>query len=403
MPAIRPGQVVALCVVALLTLGIVMVTSAGLSVDPAARQPLLSVLTGRTTIYAALAILMLVAGSRVNLHRLDPACSSRRWWLQIPPWLFVASVILLGLVYVPGIGRMVNNSHRWISLGVGAFSISFQPSEFAKWTLIIVIAWYLCLAGPARVWKFCTGLVPALLLICIVCGTIVLEDLGTAVLIGLVAVSLLYLGGARVAYLVYLSPAALACLYWMIASSEYRRARIEAFLHPFDDPEGVGYHIIQSMAAIMDGRITGRGLGHGVHKYGYLPEDTTDFLFAIICEELGLLGAALIATIFLTLILAGIRIAQKQQTSFTRLIAIGIVMTVALQTAMNLMVVTCLAPTKGIALPLVSAGGSGWLLTAFSLGLLISLERKPAEQNVDVSCACEPSVNEIAAAGSLSV
>lgn len=404
MPAIRPGQVVALCVMALLTIGIVMVTSAGLSVDPTTRQPVWAILTGRTTIYAALAALMLLAGSLVNIRRFDPADSGRRWFLQLPPWLFLISLCLLGIVYVPGIGREVNNSHRWVALSAGSFNLSFQPSEIAKWSLILVMAWYLCLIGTQRIWKFYSGLLPGLLLIGAVCGTIVLEDLGTAVLIGVVAVVLLYLGGARPAHLMALSPAALACVYSMIASSPYRRARIEAFLHPYDDPEGVGYHIIQSMSAIMDGGITGRGLGHGVHKFGYLPEDTTDFLFAIVCEELGLLGAALIASIFLALVLAGLRIAQRQQTPFTRLLAIGIIMTVGMQAAMNLMVVTCLAPTKGIALPLVSAGGTGWLFTAFSLGILISLERS-ATEIVETVNRHNPVVairgSEIATAGSV--
>jgi cell division protein FtsW len=148
-----------------------------------------------------------------------------------------------------------------------------------------------------------------------------------------------------------------------------------AFVDPYADPQGIGYHTIQSLVAVAGGEGFGRGLGHGLQKFGYLPEDRTDFLFAIICEELGIAGAALVITLFLTLLFASLAVASRERSPLLRLFTLGVIATVCLQAIINLAVVTGLAPTKGIALPLLSSGGTGWILTAFSLGLLIAIDR----------------------------
>ena len=167
-----------------------------------------------------------------------------------------------------------------------------------------------------------------------------------------------------------LFPALLAA----IAVEPYRLKRLQIFLDPWADPEGKGYHVIQSMAAIHGGGIGGRGLGNGIQKFGYLPEDTTDFIFSIITEEFGLLGTTLLVGLFITLLWAGWRIVTSQVRPERQLLALGIVAMISLQTLMNLLVVTGLAPTKGIALPLVSSGGTGWVMTAFMLGVLARLD-----------------------------
>nr|HRJ50661.1 FtsW/RodA/SpoVE family cell cycle protein [Phycisphaerales bacterium] len=148
-----------------------------------------------------------------------------------------------------------------------------------------------------------------------------------------------------------------------------------SFVDPYGDPEGSGYHMIQSMLAVMGGEGPGRGLGHGLQKFGYLPEDRTDFLFAVICEELGIAGAAVVIFLFVGMVWAGVSIARREREVFLRLSALGLVSTIALQALMNLAVVTGLGPTKGIALPLVSSGGTGWILTAFSMGILAAIDR----------------------------
>jgi cell division protein FtsW len=152
-------------------------------------------------------------------------------------------------------------------------------------------------------------------------------------------------------------------------------ARITAFMDPYADARGTGFHMIQSQVAIASGERWGRGLGNGLQKYGYLPEDTTDFIFAIICEELGLMGAIVVVVLFCTLVLSGLAIVIKQRTLQAKILALGITATVGIQAVINLFVVVGWGPTKGIALPLLSSGGTGWILTAGALGVLVALDR----------------------------
>ncbi len=156
--------------------------------------------------------------------------------------------------------------------------------------------------------------------------------------------------------------------------SPYRLERLTAFLDPWAEIKNSGYHAIQSMLAFAHGGLTGVGLGEGVQKFGYLPEDTTDFIFAIICEELGIAGAALVVGLYLALLWTGLGILRGCRDTYGRLVALGIILTIGIQAAINIAVVTVTVPTKGIALPLVSAGGTGWVLTAFSVGLLAALD-----------------------------
>jgi len=169
----------------------------------------------------------------------------------------------------------------------------------------------------------------------------------------------------------------------VIVTSAYRRARLTAFLDPWADPQGIGYHPIQSMLAIAQGGITGRGVGNGVQKFGYLPEDTTDFLFAIICEEAGVAGAAVVVVFYLVILGIGFGILRRCQDPFGRLVALGILLMLGTQALINLAVVTVVVPTKGIALPLLSAGGTGWVMTAAAVGLLASLDDSGTNDGLD--------------------
>lgn len=368
----RPGHAIVLCVVALLTLGIVMVTSAGLTIDAPRPVSVIGILTSRPALYAVAAVVAMLVGSLVN-----PAWLAKRWNLWHPAiWLLVACIVLLALVHVQGIGREVNGARRWLSLGAGSWTISFQPSELAKWSLILILASYAVRKGPHLMSRFRSGLAPGLGITMIIVGLVIVEDLGTAVLIGAVALLLLYAAGTKLHHIGMLIPIPAAMVLAAIATSPYRLTRIRSFLDPYADPQGDGYHMIQSMVTIAGGHVTGRGLGHGVYKFGYLPEDTTDFLFAVICEELGIFGAAVVLLLYVALILAGLIVIRKQTADIARLIGLGIIATLGLQTLINLLVVTGLAPTKGIALPLLSAGGTGWILTAFSLGILVGMDRR---------------------------
>lgn len=368
----------------LLVLGVVMVHSASMTLNGATTLP--GVLLSRPAALALAAFLCMIVGACVPVDRLGAG----RGWLSAPPWILFGSLALLLAVAIPGVGREANGARRWIELG----PIGFQPSEIAKWGLPVVLAAY-CVAHASRIREFMRGFAMPLGVVAIVCGIIAVSDLGTAVLIMLVAVAMLLAAGARLAYPLIVAPILGAGVALMVAVSPYRRNRILAYLDPFQDQAGIGYHIIQSMAAINGGEFAGRGLGNSVQKFGYLPESNTDFIFAIICEELGVIGAAVVVLLYLGLMLAGLSVIRRSQraepsAAFPRLLAFGILMTVSLQAAINLSVVTGLAPTKGIALPLVSHGGTGWLLTAFSLGLLVSIDRSSARAERRLDDGIEP-------------
>jgi len=405
---LRRGHVVALCVLALLTLGVIMVNSATMTVrrDPLAVQsapaaPLVStaptvtprsVLLSRPTIYMGLALLALGAGAFVPVRTLAARLAAPDPRLTSPgaPFLTglapvavfcVALIAIMALVYTPLLGREINGAHRWLRLPVPGLgdALSMQPSEIAKWALVALFAWYGArrAAVMPRFWR---GLVPALAALGAVAGFVVLEDLGTGVLIAAAACIILVAAGARLWHFAVFIPAGALGLLAAIAQAPYRLARITAFIDPYLDPKGIGYHMIQSMAAVAGGEGAGRGLGHGTQKFGYLPEDQNDFLFAIVCEELGIAGAGVVIGLFLMLVWTGVAIIRREREPFLKLLGLGVLATVALQAVINMIVVTGLGPTKGIALPLVSAGGTGWILTAFSLGLLVAIDRTQPEE-----------------------
>ncbi len=408
---IRPGQAIALSVLALLCVGVVMVNSADMAVAAVTSTPLpgpgeapvdqamqltrpdavnlKSILGSRTTIYLVLAMMALAVGYMFpvrtlawRLNRpLDPmrGINDRNAAVK----LGLMCVALMGvtvLSYAPVIGREINGAHRWIGLPIPGLrdALSVQPSEIIKWCLVVVMAWYGATRAPF-IHRFWRGLVPALMALGLVAGVVVLEDLGTGVLIVSSAAIVLLAAGARLWQFMMFVPVAAAALFAAIVTNPYRIDRIRSFVDPYSDPEGKGYHMIQSMLAVMGGDGTGRGLGHGLQKFGYLPEDRTDFLFAVICEELGIAGAAVVIFLFIGLVWAGVSIARRERDMFLKLMALGLVTTIALQALINLAVVTGLGPTKGIALPLVSSGGTGWILTALSMGILASIDRTQPE------------------------
>ncbi len=361
---LRAGHGLMLLTTALLAVGVVMVNSAGVSVRAQPGVTLSDVLLGRYAILAGLAVALMLAGSRLSIERLQRAGG----WLA--PCGVIGMVVLLLAVHLPVIGREVNGARRWIDLGF----VSFQPSEIAKWGMVLVLAWY-ATRHASEMGRLGRGLMVPKIPVTVVCVLIATEDLGTAVLIGLVSVTLLLAAGVRLWQAALLAGPAAAGLAAAVLSTPYRLDRLRAFLDPFQDPQGIGYHMIQSMVTVAGGGVAGRGLGNSVQKFGYLPEDTTDFIFAIICEELGLMGAAVIVFLYGGLVWCGWSIIRRQQDAFRKLLGLGFVLTIGLQALINMAVVTGLAPTKGIALPLVSAGGTGWVLTAFCLGLLVSMER----------------------------
>lgn len=406
----RPGHFIALCVVALLCIGAVMVQSASMTTgekpapplpaptaeaapstafasSPVSEAPLgaegvvtfKSIVLSRQVAYMSLAILAMVVASRLPVlsllspRRLGPPPERTRFWVPLPLIAMTLGLLLcLALVYVPGIGREVNGSARWVQIPVAG---SLQPSEIAKWALPVLLALYAAWQTSSRMRSF-RALLPALAMTGVLTVFIIKEDLGTGVLMLGVAAVVLVAAGARLWHFALFVPPALAGLAFAALSSDYRRQRLESFLDPWADAEGAGYHMIQSMLAVANGQGFGRGLGFGLQKFGYLPEDHSDFLFAVICEELGIAGAATVIALYLAILLAGMAVLRAAPTMAAKLVAFGVLATLGGQAVINLGVVTGLGPTKGIALPLLSSGGTGWILTAFSLGLLIALDRE---------------------------
>lgn len=394
---LRAGHGILLCALALLVLGVVMVQSASMGVRPlgAGADPqaaaavsgvtVESLLFSRTSLYLVLAVAAMVLASRLPLRRLAERCERAAF---LPPagdagLLVLGSlglIAVLATVYVPGISREVNGAARWVNLHVPGLE-SVQPSELAKWGLVALVSVYaarLVTRTDNHLRRFITGLGPALGCVGLVAGFVVLEDLGTGVLMVSAASLVLLAAGARVWHFLLFAPPALLAVVAAIVTSPYRVQRITSFLDPYADPQGSGYHMIQSLTTVAGGGVFGRGLGHGLQKFGYLPEDTTDFLFAVVCEELGLAGAGLVLFLYALLAWFGTSVATRERVLTLKLLTLGITATVAVQALINLFVVTGLAPTKGIALPLMSSGGTGWILTGFALGLVVAVDRTQA-------------------------
>jgi cell division protein FtsW len=265
-----------------------------------------------------------------------------------------------------------HNTHRWIHAG----GFSFQPSELAKPVLILFLAYFL--ESRANTMDDVRNtLVPAATPILMFLGLIVLEpDLGTAIACAGIAACILYVAGMRMRYFGYAFAASLPALYILIFHVAWRRDRILAFLNPYADRQKTGFHIIQSLIAVGTGGVTGLGLMEGKQKLFYLPEPHTDFIFAVTAEELGLVGALIVVTLFAIFLWRGMRASWRTEDVFGRYLAVGITSMVVMQAFINISVVLGMMPTKGIPLPLVSYGGSSLFVTLACIGVLLNITKQ---------------------------
>lgn len=265
-----------------------------------------------------------------------------------------------------------HNTHRWIRFG----GFSLQPSELAKPVLILFLAYFLeNKAKSMDDWR--QTLLPAALPIALLSGLIVFQpDLGTALVCVAIAATILYVAGMRLRYFGYAIAASLLPLYFLLFRVQWRYDRILAFLNPWADPQGRGFHIIQSLIAVGTGGFAGVGLMEGKQKLFYLPEPQTDFMFAVISEELGLIGSLVVVTLFAIFLYRGMRVAFKTNDTFGRYLALGITAMVVIQAMMNMSVVLALMPTKGIPLPFISYGGSSLFITLASVGVLLNITQQ---------------------------
>jgi cell division protein FtsW len=286
--------------------------------------------------------------------------------------LIIISLVLIAATLVPGIGKMVNGSRRWLRYGM----LSFQPSELAKFSFVVYMSYYIAKKGD-RLRDFVNGLLPAYIMCGIFLALVALQpDFGAAVTIAGVTFILLFVGGANLAHLGGTVLAAVPVVFLSVAHSPYRLRRIFSFLDPWADPQGAGHQIIQSFLAFGSGGIFGRGLGEGRQKLFFLPERHSDFIYAVIGEELGLIGALAVLVLFLIILWRGARIALSTAEQFSRMLALGITLLICVQGAINMAVVTGLLPTKGIALPLVSYGGSSLIVTLGAMGVLLNISKE---------------------------
>src|SRR5437667_2060195 len=293
-------------------------------------------------------------------------------WLKHPAVVFsLLGLTTLMLISVFFLDR-AHNTHRWIHFS----GFSFQPSELAKPVLILFLAFFLeSRTRSMDDWR--NTLLPAVLPTLIFIGLIVFQpDLGTAIACGAVTVCILFVAGLHPKYLVYGFVGSLLPLYFLIFHVAYRRDRILAFLDPYSDPQGRGFHIIQSLIAVSTGGLTGVGLMEGKEKLFYLPEPHTDFIFSVLGEELGLVGCLMVVLLFTTFLWRGIRTALRTQDMFGRFLAVGITSMVVVQAFINISVVLGLMPTKGIPLPLISYGGSSIFITLACVGVLLNITKQ---------------------------
>jgi cell division protein FtsW len=310
-------------------------------------------------LWLALGVVLLWAGAHIDYHRLRPLA----WPLA------GATVVLMVLVLLPHFGVEVNGARRWLRLG----PMQMQPAELAKVASIIFMALWLE-RHRERIGSLEDGVVPFLALLGLVTLLVILErDLGTTVILAGILLSQFLVAGGRKRHLLLLLLIVGLCLYVFIRMEPYRLHRILAFVDPWADPLNTGFQAIQSVVALGSGGITGLGLGHSIQKYQWLPFAHTDFIFAIVGEETGLIGTTVVLALFGLFAYRGYRVALKAPDAFGSLLACGVTTWIAFQALVNIAAVTVTLPTTGIPLPFISYGGSSLAITLLAVGILMNV------------------------------
>ncbi|MCA9365037.1 MAG: putative lipid II flippase FtsW [Candidatus Moranbacteria bacterium] len=359
----RSDKTLVFVVLALMIIGAVMVASAGVLYAQTRfgdeyfflkRQIIFGILPGT--------VLMLFL-AKYDYHKLG----------QKAFWLFALSIVLLVLVFIPGIGAEIYGANRWIRIG----PLSFQPSEMAKLTLMIYLAAWLASKGKKRIQDMTEGLTPFVVILGIASILILLQpDTGTLGVIVLASLAVYFVSGARMSHVIAIVFAGCLALVMLIKIAPYRMNRFLVFLNPDLDPSGIGYQINQAFLALGSGGLFGLGLGHSRQKFNYLPEPVGDSIFAIIGEELGMIGAIVIISLFVVLAVRGYRIAQKAPDEFGRLMCVGIVSLIVFQAFTNIGAIVGIIPFTGIPLPFISYGGTSLVFMLAGVGILLNVSRQ---------------------------
>jgi cell division protein FtsW len=341
--------------------GLLMVFNAS-SIMAASQHGTSSYFFLRQLMHAGIGLIVLIVLMHIDYHVWQKP--------KVLVWLLTLCIVALVLVFTQ---PPINGAHRWLRFG--GF-ITFQPSEITKLILIMFVAWYLHryeteINQPTR------RLLPFLSVIGFFAALIAIEpDLGQALAIGLIASILIGVAGLSWLYIAGAFIMSIPAFYFLVMQVPYRWERISAFLDPFNDPLGSSWQITQSLIAVGSGGFSGLGLGAGKQKLYFLPEANSDFIFAVIGEEAGLIGTSLVVIAFLFYFFRGIRIALRTQDRFGYYLALGITLMVVLQGFINISMVLAIMPTKGIALPFISQGGSSLLLNLAATGILLNLSHQ---------------------------
>ncbi len=292
------------------------------------------------------------------------------FWKRMSSIGLFLGIVLLLLVFVPGVGVELGGAKRWIRLPFGFF---FQPSELTKITLIIYLASLLSGKGDG-IKDFATGFLPNLMVIGAVALLLLTQpDFGAAVIVTFVGFLMLFVAGVRFRHMLGCLVLCIPFLFHFAMSAQYRLSRLKTFFDPWSDPLDSGFQIIQSLIAFGCGGLWGVGIGKGIQKLFYLPQPHTDFIFAVIGEELGLVGVVFIITLFYVIICRGLSVAIRSKDQFNKLLAFGITTLIGLQAMVNIAVAMGVLPTKGLPLPLLSLGGTSMIVTLASLGILMAI------------------------------
>ncbi len=353
-----PDPGLLLAVGGLLLIGVVMVFSASVvraAVDPGDPYNYLK----RQAVFAVLGLAAMYLISRVDYRR----------WSGLARLGLIVCLVLLVVVLIPGVGVVRNGARRWIGLGPA----TFQPSEFMKFGIVIYLAHYLSQVRDLKHWR---SLIFPFGVMGLTFALIMAEpDMGTSLSIAGTVFVMLFAGGMQLSHLGLLGTAGTIAVTYYAFSEEYRRKRMFTFLNPEHDPLGASYQVLQGLYALASGHLFGVGLGRSRQKFWYLPEPHTDYIFAIIGEELGFLGVGLVLLLFLLFAWRGYRIAAAAPDRFAALLATGITTMITLQAVMNIAVVTSSMPATGIPLPFLSYGGSSLVVTLAGVGILLGISR----------------------------
>ncbi|MDD2850718.1 MAG: putative lipid II flippase FtsW [Desulfuromonadaceae bacterium] len=350
--------VIMLMAIALTCFGVVMVYSAS-SVMAAKRFHDGFFFLKRQGLFALIGLGLMLATMRINYQ----------FWRKLAAPILLGCIVLLVLVLIPGIGGSAGGASRWIRFP----GFNLQPAEIAKIALIMYMAYSLD-RKQDKIKQLGAGFVSYMLILVVMLGLLLKQpDMGSALTLAAVAIVMLFSAGTRLVYIISIFLMSLPFIYFLIMNVAYRKRRILAFLDPWQDPQNSGFQIIQSWLAFGTGGLFGQGLGEGKQKLFYLPEAHTDFILSVIGEELGFLGVIVIIGMFFLLVQRALRIAVAAPDAFGRFLALGIAILFGIEATVNMGVVTGLLPTKGLALPFISYGGSSLVISLFAVGILLNI------------------------------